>query len=121
MFALITVAVWYNGLRTDSSFRVAGAFVPYRHVYRIIGGLMGLTLLAAMVFFWMTRDGSGPDFPFIFVLEAVSLTLFLAFWVAQTKEFWNEGLPAEACPTQATWRGPGAKKRTAVGVFAPGW
>ncbi len=96
MFALIIAVVWFNALRTDHAFRVGGTSVSCRNVYRIIGGLMTLALLVALVFHWATRTEPDQSFPLIFVLEAVLLSLFLAFWVAQTWEFWNEGVPVEA-------------------------
>ena len=97
LFTLIIVVLWYNALRTDHAVRVAGKNVPYRHIYRIIAGLMTLMLLAALLFFWATHADPAPQFPLIFVLEAILLWLFLIFWLAQTWEFWHEGLPAEAC------------------------
>lgn len=101
MFVLIIVVVWYNALRTDHAFEVAGTSVSYRHIYRVIAGLMALTLVAALVFFWANRSDPPPNFPLIFVLEAIVLGLFMAFWLAQTREFWHVGLPAEACGTPA--------------------
>ncbi len=96
MFALIIVVVWVNALRTDHAFRVGTTWVHYRLVYRVIAATMALALLSALVFSWATRANTDRTFPLIFVLEAVVLLLFLTFWVAQTSEFWDEGLPAEA-------------------------
>ena len=96
MFALIIVVVWYNALRTDHVLRVAATSLSYRRIYRAIAGLMSLTLVAALVFFWVNSARPRPGFPLLFVLETVLLGLFTIFWVAQTVEFWREGLPAEA-------------------------
>ncbi len=96
MFALIAVVVWYNAVRTDHAFRVSGRFVSYRLVYRIIAGLMAVSLLTALAYYVASPANSRPDFPIVFVLEAVLLLLFTAFWLAQTLEFWNQGLPREA-------------------------
>ncbi len=101
MFGLIVVVVWYNALRTDHAFQMAGRFVSYRVIYRIIAGFMAVVLLMALVYYWASAASSRPDFPVVFVLEAVLLVLFTTFWLAQTLEFWDEGLPREArCQTQ---------------------
>ena len=96
MFVLIIAVVWYNALRTDHAFRVGDTYVHYRLVYRVIAILMTVALVSALLFHWFTRGATTQTFPLIFVLEAVLLFLFLAFWVAQTLEFWDEGLPVAA-------------------------
>lgn len=96
MFLLIIAVVWYNALRTDHAFRVGDTYVHYRLVYRVIAILMALALVSALVFHWATRAATTQTFPLIFVVEAVLLFLFLVFWVAQTLEFWDEGLPLAA-------------------------
>ncbi|MDO5737030.1 MAG: hypothetical protein Q4P15_11205 [Propionibacteriaceae bacterium] len=96
MFTLIVVVVGYNALRTDHALTVGETSVPCRHIYRVIGVLMALSLVSALVFHWVTRAALDRPFPLLFVLEAILLLLFMAFWIVQTWEFWNAGLPAEA-------------------------
>ena len=99
MFGLVIVVVAYNALRTDHAFSVAGGVVSYRRLYSVIAALMAITLVTAVVYFFVTGADTRLSFPWIFLLETILLTLFMAFWVVQTKEFWNEGLPVEAqCP-----------------------
>lgn len=96
MFALIIVVVWYNALRTDQSFHVAQRSVSYQLIYLVIAILMSLSLLTAVVFYVATGANFRLGFPWIFVLETILLVLFTLFWVTQTHEFWNKGLPTEA-------------------------
>ncbi len=69
----------------------------YGQAYAAIGGLMVLTILVAVVLF----TGSGllglqlwPSTTF--VVEAILMVLFVAFWIVQTVENWNEEAAAEA-------------------------
>lgn len=96
MFALIITVVWYNALRTDCHFLMARRKVPIRPVYFIVAGAMALALAVAVVFYFATAQASLQSSSLVFWLEAVLLVLFVIFWIAQTVEFWDEGLPSEA-------------------------
>lgn len=69
----------------------------YGQAYAAIGGLMVMTILVAVVLF----AGSGllglqllPSTTFI--VEAVLMALFVAFWIVQTVENWDEEAAVEA-------------------------
>ena len=96
MFAFIIFVVWYNALRTDRHFRVARRKVSYRPVYFIVASAMALALAVSVVVYFATAQASRQSSSLVFWLEAVLLVLFVVFWIAQTVEFWDEGLPSEA-------------------------
>lgn len=96
MFGLIIVVVWYNALRTDCHFHVARMRVSYRPVYVVIAATMALALLVSLIIFFATDQASRRSSTVLFWLEAVLLVLFVVFWIAQTVEFWKQGLPSEA-------------------------
>lgn len=96
MFGLIIVVVWYNALRTDCHFHVARMRVSYRPVYVVIAATMALALLVSLIIFFATNESSRESSTILFWLEAVLLVLFVIFWIAQTTEFWEQGLPSKA-------------------------
>ena len=62
---------------------------------------MSLALLAALLIWAIViRPAPTIDNSLIFWLEATLLALFAVFWVAQTVEFRDVGLPAEALESQ---------------------
>lgn len=101
MFGLIIVVLWYNALRTDCHFRMGSMPVSYRPVYFTVATVMALTLVVSAVVYFATADASRASSSLVFWLEAALLVLFVVFWIAQTVEFWDEGLPAEARQTVA--------------------
>ena len=96
MFGLIIIVVWYNALRTDCHFRLARRPVSYRPVYFSVATAMALALVVSVVVYFATAQASRGSSPLVFWLEAVLLVLFVVFWIAQTVEFWDQGLPTEA-------------------------
>lgn len=97
MFALIIVVVWFNALRSDRHIHVARMSVSYRGIYFGVAAAMALALVVALIVRFATSEASRQDSTILFWLEAVLLVLFVVFWIAQTREFWNRGLPTEAC------------------------
>ncbi len=96
MFGLIIVVVWFNALRTDCHFRMGQKPVSYRLVYFVVATAMSLTLVVSVVVYFATSEASRESSSLVFWLEAVLLLLFVVFWIAQTVEFWDDGLPSEA-------------------------
>jgi len=99
-FLLLVVVVWLNGRRTVGT--VDPARVPaawYRGVYRTIATAMLVAVVGGVAIFLATGNqnavvsSGGTPFPVIFWVEAVLLTMFVAYWVVQTVELWNYTLP----------------------------
>ncbi|MGO1383391.1 MAG: hypothetical protein ACTHWA_09325 [Arachnia sp.] len=99
MFGSVIVVVWYNALRTDCHFQMGRRPVSFRLVYFGVAAAMALTLLVSVVLYFGTVAESRQSLSIVFWLESVLLVLFVIFWVAQTVEFWDEGLPFEARET----------------------
>jgi hypothetical protein len=92
MFGLIVGVAVVNARHTRSGAvmsRLAAA--TYRRAYAAIAAAMGATIVVGVVFFAL-----GSELPWLFWVEVVLLTLFAAFWVFQTAEYWNEGVPQGA-------------------------
>ena len=97
-FGLIAAVAFLNG-RLAPRRHQAPLVTPRRYgqAYAAIGGLMVLTILVAVVLF----TGSGllglqlwPSTTF--VVEAILMVLFVAFWTVQTVENWREEAAVEA-------------------------
>ena len=99
MFGLIVGVAVVNARKTRSGAVMSrlGA-ATYRRAYAAIAGAMGITIVVAVVFFAL-----GSELPWLFWVEVVLLALFAAFWVFQTAEYWNEGLP-EGAAGRDEWR-----------------
>lgn len=95
VFAMMVAVALINARRTDRSARIGSQSVPYTGVYVAVAVAMGLVLVGALLAWWL---GSPTDGSLIFWVEAALLALFSLFWAVQTAEFWNLGLPDEACP-----------------------
>jgi hypothetical protein len=102
LFACLVAVAWINGsdhaVTAQALERLRGMSArAYRVWYRWIAVVMAAVLvvgLATMVIL----DRYLPDlFPqTLFVVEAVMMLIFALFWVLQTIEFWDIGLPARA-------------------------
>ncbi len=94
MFGLIVGVAVVNARQTRSGAvmsRLAAA--TYRRAYAAVATAMGVTIVVAVVFFLLDSAGHRPFASWLFWVEVVLLALFAAFWVFQTAENWNEGLP----------------------------
>lgn len=97
MFACVVGVALINARRSERDIRIARVRVSYRPVYRAVAWAMTVTLVGAVAYWAVAiRPVPGAQSRVILFLEVVVLALFAVFWVAQTAEFWNIGLPAEA-------------------------
>jgi hypothetical protein len=85
-FVCIFAGVWINAFGHKQPVR------SVRNPYTRIGALMAVT---AIVIFVADRLGWRHS---MFAIEAVFIVLFIAFWLIQTRELWDDGLrpPANA-------------------------
>lgn len=93
VFALIVAVALVNARGTQRDAQVAGRRMPYSRVYAAVAAAMAAVLIGAGVA-WAAGWLSGGTV--VFWVEAALLALFAVFWLAQTAEFWNLGLPEEA-------------------------
>lgn len=107
MFGLIVGVAVVNARQTTSGavhHRLARA--TYRRAYGAIAGAMGVTIVVAVAFFVLDSTGHRPFFAWLFWVEVVLLALFAVFWVLQTAENWNEGIPDRLSRTETVPSGP---------------
>ncbi|MGA7689581.1 MAG: hypothetical protein WCA29_10180 [Jiangellales bacterium] len=100
VFCFMVAVAFINARRSKRSVSIAGSRVPYRLLYTAIALAMALVIVGALGY------GVANDWPtdttLIFWVEAALLALFALFWVVQTAEFWNLGLPEQACEAPGT-------------------
>jgi hypothetical protein len=96
MFGLIVVVALINARQSDRHLRIVIVRTTYKRVYRLVAYGMGVVLGVASAY-WLFVIRSHPDsqHSVVFWVEALLLALFAVFWVAQTAEFWNDGVPDE--------------------------
>jgi len=94
VFAIMVVVALINARRTDRSALVRSRAVPYTAIYVVVAVAMGVILVGALIGWWLTTPDEGA---LVFWAEAGLLSMFSLFWAAQTAEYWNLGLPEEAC------------------------
>jgi hypothetical protein len=97
MFGLIVGVAVINARNTTQGAVVVSrlADATYRRTYAAIATLMGATIVVAGIFFLLDSTGHRPFVSWLFWAEVVLLALFAVFWVLQTAENWNEGLPKQ--------------------------
>lgn len=100
VFCFMVAVAFINARRSTRSVSIAGGNIRYRLLYTAIALAMALVIVGALVY--GMANGWPTDATLVFWVEAALLALFALFWVVQTAEFWNLGLPDEAC------EGPGA-------------
>jgi hypothetical protein len=100
MFGLIVGVALVNAARVDD-FVAAGGTLPmgrsstvFRRAYRTIAYFMGAVIAGALVLFVVkaTTD-SEPFSHWVFVVEALLLVAFTAFWILQTVQYAEDGAP----------------------------
>jgi len=90
-FVLLAGAAWVNGQRVAARESIGdAASARYRGAYRgIATAMVAAALLTGVAFFLTWWAHVAMPFMTIFVLEAVLLLLFVAFWTLQTVENWD--------------------------------
>jgi hypothetical protein len=99
LFALMTGVAYVNA--RDAADRRAGAAAraakSYATIYGVVAGVMAATFAVAVVL--VVKDllfGGGTPEEWVLWVEVVLLVSFATFWVAQTFDYWADGLPEDA-------------------------
>jgi hypothetical protein len=102
LFGCLVAVAWINGsddaVTAQSLERLRGmSAAAFRVWYRWIAVVMAVVLVAGLATMALL-DRFAPDFfpQTLFVVEAVLMLVFALFWVLQTIQFWEIGLPARA-------------------------
>jgi hypothetical protein len=71
-----------------------GRTTTYKRAYRAIAYAMGLVIGGALVLFAVKAIwGAEPFAHWVFVVEALLLAAFTAFWILQTLQYAEDGAP----------------------------
>lgn len=100
MFGLIVAVALVNAARVEE-FVAAGGTLPmgrssaaFERAYRAIAYSMGVVIGGALVLFVVkAATGSEPFSHWVFVVEALLLVAFTAFWILQTVQYAEDGAP----------------------------
>ncbi|RPF23110.1 hypothetical protein [Myceligenerans xiligouense] len=102
LFLCLIAVAWVNArdvaVTSGPDERIRGLSpARYRRTYQVIAVTM-LTVLAVALGVHFGFQAVGRPLPAqsVFVVEALLLLIFAVFWVLQTIEFWEIGLPAKA-------------------------
>jgi hypothetical protein len=102
LFACLVGVAWINGsdraVRAQALERLRGmSAAAYRTWYRWIAVAMAAVIVVGLVTM-VVLDRFFPElFPqTLFVVETVMMLIFALFWVLQTIQFWDVGLPSRA-------------------------
>ena len=99
MFGLIVAVALVNAAKVDDFVSSGGALTmasagTYKSAYRAIAYVMAAVIGAALVLFVVkAATGSEPFAHWVFVVEALLLTAFTAFWILQTLQYAEDGAP----------------------------
>jgi len=102
LFTLITLVALVNARkarrRRGSGAGSAGS--AFMALYGLVATVMAVTLATAVVLAVMDQvGGGGTPNEWVLWVEVVMLVAFGAFWVAQTVDYWADGVPEEARET----------------------
>ncbi len=99
MFGLIVAVALVNAAKVDEFVAAGGTLTmgrtaTYKRAYRWIAYVMGWVIGGALALFVIkaTTD-SEPFAHWVFVVEALLLTAFTAFWILQTLQYAEDGAP----------------------------
>jgi hypothetical protein len=96
MFGALVVVMAINARQSRSQLTMRGRAVSYAPLYRALWvGMAGALGLAGLYLLLVWLTPLTPWVGWIFLLEAVLLALFTVFWVLQTAEWYDEGVPDE--------------------------
>ena len=99
MFGLIVAVALVNAAKVDEFVATGGTLTmghaeTYKKAYRAIAYFMGAVIGGALVLFAVKAvTGSEPFAHWVFVVEALLLTAFTAFWILQTLQYAEDGAP----------------------------
>ena len=99
MFGLIVAVAVVNAAKVDEFVATGGTLTmgraaTYRRAYRVIAWVMGLVIGGALALFAVkAATGSEPFAHWVFVVEALLLVAFTAFWILQTLQYAEDGAP----------------------------
>lgn len=99
MFGLIVAVALVNAAKVDEFVAAGGTLTvghaeTYKKAYRAIAYSMGAVIGGALVLFVVKAvTGSEPFAHWVFVVEALLLTAFTAFWILQTLQYAEDGAP----------------------------
>lgn len=107
LFGLITAVAFVNARRaTQRRDGVADGQEPsteaksYRAIYGAVAGVMTVTFAVAVVLVIIDQFfGGGTPTEWVLWVEVVLLVSFATFWMVQTVDYWQDGLPEEAALT----------------------
>ncbi len=99
MFGLIVAVALVNAAKVDEFVAAGGTLTvghaeTYKKAYRAIAYFMGVVIGGALVLFVVKAvTGSEPFAHWVFVVEALLLAAFTAFWILQTLQYAEDGAP----------------------------
>jgi hypothetical protein len=99
MFGLIVAVALVNAARVDDFVAAGGTLTmgqaeTFKRAYRWVAYVMGVVIGAALALFVVkAATGSEPFAHWVFVVEALLLAAFTAFWVLQTLQYAVDGAP----------------------------
>lgn len=99
MFGLIVAVALVNAARVDEFVAAGGTLTvgratTYKQAYKLIAYSMGVVIGAALALFvFRATTGAEPFEHWVFVVEALLLVAFTAFWVLQTVQYAEDGAP----------------------------
>ncbi|QIG45323.1 hypothetical protein G5V58_23500 [Nocardioides anomalus] len=99
MFGLVVAVALVNAAQVEEFVAAGGtltmgAATTFRRLYRAIASAMGVVLGGALVLGVVYLvSGAEPFAHWVFVVEALLLALFTAFWVLQTVQYAVDGAP----------------------------
>ena len=100
MFGLIVAVALVNAAEVDTFVTSGGTLsmirtaATYRLAYRLIAYFMGAVIGGALTLFAVkAATGAEPFAHWVFVVEALLLVAFTAFWILQTLQYAEDGAP----------------------------
>jgi hypothetical protein len=99
MFGLIVGVALVNAARVEEFVASGGTLTvgrvdTFQRAYRGIAWFMGLVIAGALLLFVVkATTGSEPFSHWVFVVEALLLVAFTAFWILQTVQYAEDGAP----------------------------
>lgn len=97
LFLLIAAVAWINARRAPAHMAPAGlSGRTYGRLYRAVAAVMAVAVVVAVVLQVLQRAGTGLHGAWLFVIEAVLIVAFVVFWLAQTVQYWRDGIPEGA-------------------------